>query len=133
MSSERSKLSAEYALLAQLANELRSQLDLLNAALNEVLTAKAALEEVSKLKGGEELLIPLGGGVMIKALFKGEHKVLVNVGSNVIVEKDLEGAVKYLSDREQALRRELQQRASEYRSILERLRELESKIAQAGR
>jgi len=133
MSSERSKLSAEYALLAQLANELRSQLDLLNAALNEVLTAKAALEEVSKLKGGEELLIPLGGGVMIKASFKGEHKVLVNVGSNVIVEKDLEGAVKYLSDREQALRRELQQRASEYRSILERLRELESKMAQAGR
>ncbi len=129
---ERRDLSAEYAVLNQLAGELRRRMDLLNTAISELTVARSALGELRKLSGGEEVLVPIGGNVMIRAQFLKTERVLVGVGSGVMVEKSFEEAESYLAERERRLREELQRVASEYQKVLARMSEIERQLASTG-
>lgn len=125
----RERLSAEYAILAQVANELRSRIDLLNAAINDVTVARSALKELMKLSGGEDMVVPIGGGVMVRAAYKKEDRVMVSIGANVVVEKRIDEAIGYLEERERILRQELQQRVAEYQKIAARLGQIERQVS----
>ncbi|MFH1173532.1 MAG: prefoldin subunit alpha [archaeon] len=48
------------------------------------------IDEFSKLKKGDELLVSVINGVFAKATLLGSESVLVNVGSNTVVEKSIE-------------------------------------------
>lgn len=124
----REKLTAEYAIMSQLADEIKRQIDLLSTAINEVAITKIALKELEKLSGGEEILVPIGSGVMVRALFKKLDKVLVRVGDNVIIEKTPEKALEYLEEQEKTLRETLERRNVEYQNVIGRLTELEKAL-----
>lgn len=51
----------------------------------------------------EEVLIPVGGGILIRATPPKTDKVLLNVGANVVVEKDREYAKKFMEARAKEL------------------------------
>lgn len=124
----REKLTAEYAIMSQLADEIKRQIDLLSTAINEIGVTKVALKELEKLSGGEEMLVPIGSSVMVRASFKKLGKVLVRVGDNVIIEKSLEKALEYLEEQEKTLRQTLERRNAEYQNVLGRLTELEKAL-----
>ncbi len=122
-------LSSEYALLSQVANELKNRIDLINVAINDFETALSSLKEVSKLSDGESMLIPIGGNILIKVSFVKSEKVLVNVGSGVVVEKGIEDAVSYLEEKIKVMRDELKKRVNEYQNVLQRMSIIEQQVA----
>ncbi|RLF05648.1 MAG: prefoldin subunit alpha [Thermoprotei archaeon] len=126
--SRRERLAAEYTALSQLAEEVRRRIELLNATLNEVASAKSALEELEVVEEGEELLVPIGAGVYVRAKVSGKSEVLVTIGANILVEKSIEEARKYLDEREQKLRDMLQRHVSDYQSLMSRLGEIEREL-----
>lgn len=70
------------SMLEQQANEIKQQIEAVNSQINELENLKSSL---GKLKQGE-ILAPLGRGIFIKTKLE-DDKVLVNVGSNVMVRK----------------------------------------------
>ncbi|MCD6357630.1 MAG: prefoldin subunit alpha [Thermoprotei archaeon] len=126
--SRRERLAAEYTALSQLVEEVRRRIELLNATLNEVASAKSALEELEIVEEGEELLVPIGAGVYVRTRISGKSEVLVTIGANILVEKSIEEARKYLDEREQKLRDLLQRHMSDYQSLVSRLGEIEREL-----
>ncbi len=121
-------LSSEYALLSQVANELKNRIDLINVAINDFETALSSLREVSRLSDGENMLIPIGGNILIKVSFVKSEKVLVNVGSGVVVEKSIEEAASYLEEKIKVMRDELKKRVNEYQNVLQRMSIIERQV-----
>lgn len=128
---EREELTAEYGALAQLLEDVRRRVELLNTTLAELAAAKSALEEIGSLSEGEELLVPVGAGVFIRARLASKDKVLVTLGANVMVEKTLEDTRKYLEEREQKVRDVLQKSVADYQALVGRLREIEQRLRSA--
>jgi len=125
------QLAAEYGALAQLLEDVRRRVDILNTTLAEISAAKSALEEVSSLSEGEELLVPVGAGVFVRAKLAGKDKMLVTLGASIMVEKTLEDTRKYLEEREQKVRDALQKSVADYQALVSRLRDIEQRLRSA--
>lgn len=91
-------LLVEVRVLEGTYNELTSRQSLLERALLE---GRAALDAIRGLSGkpSEEVLMQVGGGAMLRASPPAIKNVLINVGSNVVIEKPREEAVALLEAR----------------------------------
>ena len=127
MSRSREALTFEYQQLARLAAEYQRRIDLLNAALEEISNAKTAVSELESLQSDEEMLVPLGAGVMARAAYR-RGRLLVNIGSGVIVEKDFDEIKSFLESREKTVRDTINKLSLEYQKILNRLAEIEKQL-----
>lgn len=75
----------------------QNQLEIINASLANIMNTKRTVENIKEgVEQDDEILIPIGGLVNIKATIKDSKKVLLAVTQDVIIEKDLDGALEYL-------------------------------------
>ncbi|MFX1365088.1 MAG: prefoldin subunit alpha [Promethearchaeota archaeon] len=78
-------------------NMIQGQLEFMNASLGNLLNIKTTLQNIKEgVKEGDEILIPIGGLVNIKAIIKNPEKVLVSIPQDVVIEKDINGAIEFL-------------------------------------
>jgi len=73
---------------------LQNQLEVLDNQVKELNLVKESLDSVSKSEGNEEILIPMGAGIYIRGNMKEKTKVIMNVGANVVIEKNIDEALK---------------------------------------
>ena len=76
-------------------NSLTQQSKMLQMTYEDVSRALETLKSVSKTKAGEELLIPIGGSIFVKATIPKDVDTVVNIGNNICVDKSLEDAIKF--------------------------------------
>ncbi len=76
-------------MLSSQYQKLDSQLQALESQILELLTLDYNLGDLSSIKGDTEILVPFGSGILVPASLKDSKNLLVNVGSNTIVEKDV--------------------------------------------
>jgi len=77
----------------------RNQLELINASLGNVLNTKNTVENLKEgVNEGDEILVPIGGLVHIKADIKETKKVLLAVTQDVVIEKDLDSTIEFLEN-----------------------------------
>ncbi|MFX1315979.1 MAG: prefoldin subunit alpha [Promethearchaeota archaeon] len=77
---------------------LQGQLEIINASRANVMNSKTTLENLKDgVKDNDEILVPVGGIVNIKALIKEPEKVLIAVNQDVVIEKDLDNAIEFLN------------------------------------
>jgi prefoldin alpha subunit len=75
----------------------QSQLEIINASRANVMNSKNTLEHLKEgVKEDDEILVPIGGIVNIKASIKEPEKVLLAVNQDVVIEKDLTSAIEFL-------------------------------------
>ena len=78
---------------------LSEQLKFIGAAMSE---ARSSIETLNALQGavaGTTVLLPLGGGVSVRAAVPDTQTMLVTIGAGITVEKQADEAVSYLNDR----------------------------------
>ncbi len=77
----------------------QDQLEIINASLGNIMNTKRTIENLKEgVEEGDEILIPIGGLVNIKASIKEPEKVLLAVTQDVIIEKDLDGSLEFLDN-----------------------------------
>lgn len=113
-------LVVEVRVLEGTYNELTSRQNFLERALLE---SRAALDVIKGLdeKPSEEVLMQIGGGAMLRAPPPTTEKVLVNVGSNVVIEKSREAAVAVLETRSKEVETTIVSIINQRNEIAERL------------
>ena len=77
----------EYQLLAQQIQQVREHLEVLEEHIEGLKDLKVFVDNLSSVKEGEEILVPLGQGIFFNALVKKPGEFLMNVGAGVVVEK----------------------------------------------
>jgi prefoldin alpha subunit len=75
----------------------QNQLEYINVSLNNVINTKKTVENLKEgVNEDEEILVPIGGYIFVKATIKDTKKILLAVSQDVVIEKDLDGAKEYL-------------------------------------
>lgn len=96
---EAQKVSFEIRLLEETAEALQSRINMVDAAITDLIYANSTLEGLEKNKVGSELLIPIGGNSYIKANLDDPDTVIVGMGAGVSVEKTFQEAKEVIKKR----------------------------------
>lgn len=122
---------------AALIDYYRSQLDsienqnnYLQAAIMDYQKAKLTIEKLSETKSGNEMLIPIGGGVFTYATTKDSSKVLTDIGAGIVVEKKPKDALSIIDNRIEGLQENQKSLSKMSDQIQDQMKEI-SRKAQA--
>ena len=78
-------------------NLYQSQLELVNASLMNLQSTKLTLEKIKEgVKEDDEILLPIGGLVKVRGKILDTQKLLVSVGQDVIIEKNIDDSITFL-------------------------------------
>jgi prefoldin alpha subunit len=90
------------SLLAQ-AEYLRSQVEAVNAVIDDLYAALEVLDFIAKEGAGKTVLVPIGAGNLIKAKIEDTSTVITSVGGRLSLEVPTEEARKAIENRIAAL------------------------------
>ena len=110
----------EVRVLESTYNELTARQNLLERALLE---SRAALDSIKGLseKPPMEVLTQIGGGAMLRSEPPATERVLLSIGSNVVLEKSREEAVAMLEERSRDVEKTIVSIIGQRNEIAERL------------
>ena len=113
-------LLVEVRVLESTYNELTQRQSLLERALLE---SRAALDSIKGLSGqaSQEVLTQIGGGAMLRSQPPSTDRVLLSIGSNVVLEKPREEAVAMLEERSRDVEKTIVSVIQQRNQIAERL------------
>ncbi len=80
-------------MLSQQMKQAEEQVATFDNQLMELETVKQSLTELGTVKKGADLFVPASGGIFVKATIQDTDKLLVNVGSNIVVAKTVKQTV----------------------------------------
>ncbi|MFX0104261.1 MAG: prefoldin subunit alpha [Candidatus Hodarchaeota archaeon] len=88
----------KFRFLKEQRDMFQGQFEIVNASLGNIMNTKITLENLKDgINQGDEILFPIGGLVNLKASIKEPDKVLLAVTQDVVIEKDLNGALEFLN------------------------------------
>ena len=98
-----------FRILREQQEMYQGQLEILNVSRANIMNTKITIENMKEgVVENDEILIPIGGMANIKASIKDPEKVLLAVTQDVIIEKDLDGAIDLLDKRIEQHDKEIQ-------------------------
>ncbi|MFX0136142.1 MAG: prefoldin subunit alpha [Candidatus Hodarchaeota archaeon] len=87
----------KFRYLKEQRDMFQGQLEIVNASLGNIMNTKLTVENIKKgISKDDEILIPIGGLVNIKASIKDPEKLLLAVTQDVVIEKDLDSILEFL-------------------------------------
>ncbi len=92
------ELYMEFQMLEQHIKQLQGQLEVITNQLIELNTTRNSLEEFNKINMDKEVFVPLSSGIFAKAKIKDTSELIVNVGANVVVKKDIDSTKKLIQN-----------------------------------
>jgi prefoldin alpha subunit len=75
---------------------LSRQVQVLRVSLEEVTMSSEALKAFKNAKEGDEIMVPVGASSFITVKVTSNRNVVVGIGSNISVEKDIDDAIGYM-------------------------------------
>ncbi|MEM2133421.1 MAG: prefoldin subunit alpha [Candidatus Jordarchaeaceae archaeon] len=121
------RIIAELNAYEQQARILQRRIDLINASLQEIALTTESLDELKNVTEDNEVLMPLGSGVYVRAKIIDMKKVITTIGAEVAVDKDITGAQLSLDQRSMALQNALQTTGQQLQEIANKINELNRK------
>jgi len=118
----------EFQHLKQQIDQSQKQAELINQQILEFKTIKSTLEEVAKNKKDTKMLIPLGAGIFLHASLEDTKNVMMNVGSEVSVPKDIPEAIILIEKQISELKDILLEIETQFQQSVVSAQELQSKI-----
>jgi len=116
------QLLVELRLLEGSARTIQSRLDVVNAALSEIMISNSTLEGIKNKPKGTEALVPVGAGSFIRVELADSEKIVMGVGAGVSLEKSVNDSIESLKNRQgdfEKLRMSLQQQLTQIASRIE--------------
>lgn len=108
---------AQFQMLQQQLEEVNKAQEALQEQKAELDISVQAVREILKTPKGNEFLAPLANGIFLKGQVTDNQKLVVNVGSNVTVERTLAEVIKLLQKQQE----ETMQQVIEIQAILAEL------------
>lgn len=118
----------QFQMVDSQVKQLKEQIQALNNQMQELQTLKQGLKDLESVEEGSEALIPLNAGVYLRGEVKDKKKVVINVGSNVMVDKDVESAKKMVESQIKELLEVRVNVTNNFNAMVEKARKLQREI-----
>ena len=118
----------EFKMLDQYIKQLQSQLEMITHQLIELNSTNNSLNEFDKLSAGKEMFVPLSSGIFAKASIKDTSELLVNVGANVAVKKDVASTKKLIQQQMEEIKKIQKQMINDLEKMTNHAAQLERQL-----
>ena len=118
----------EFQALDQHIKQVQGQLEAVTHQLMELNATNNSLDEFRKINEGKEIFVPLSSGIFAKASIKDTSEVLVNVGANVAVKKDVASTKKLIQKQMEEIRKIQMQMVAELEKMTNHAAQLEMQL-----
>ena len=88
----------EFQLMEQQIQQMDNNMQNIEQNIKDIDSILKTLDDFSKLKKGDKLMVPVANGIFAESTLTGTGKLKVNVGSNIVVDKDVEETKKMMSE-----------------------------------
>tara|TARA_Y100000310_G_scaffold344870_1_gene460141 strand:- start:4999 stop:5448 length:450 start_codon:yes stop_codon:yes gene_type:complete len=120
----------ELQMLEQSLNQLNQKKQTLENQMNEFEALKENLKDIKNSKKDSPMYSPLGSGVFIKSEIKDTDNVMVNVGSNVVIERTIEDSKGLVGEQIKELDKMLKQLEKEIKEGMKKSNKLGSELSE---
>lgn len=118
----------QFQLLLQQENQIEQAVKALNKQKEELQILKQSLEEISNTKKSSDLLVPLGGGIFLKATLNDNEEILMNVGAKTVIKKSPKEAVKIIENQFKEIDKVILETEKEHSEILVQQNRLQEEL-----
>ena len=118
----------QFQALDQHIKQLQRQLEAVTQQLMELAATSSSLDEFKKISSGKDIFVPLSAGIFAKASIKDTSDLLVNVGANVAVKKDIDSTKKLIQGQMDEIRKIQKQMADELDKMINHAAQLEMQL-----
>lgn len=120
----------ELQLLTQKMQHVQQQAEALESQAENLDDTIANLGEISTVKQGTEILVPIANGIFVKAHIQDTNTLLVNVGSHVNLQKSVEEVQTLVSTQATEIRTLQAQLADQLKKLVEHAQKTEAELHQ---
>ncbi|NOX71824.1 MAG: prefoldin subunit alpha [Candidatus Micrarchaeota archaeon] len=96
---EREENIVLYQLLKNTVEDMEKQMVAVEQKMVELKATQLAIEEIKKIRAENEILVPMGTGIYGHGKITDKETLLVDVGANILMEKNPEAAEKFINER----------------------------------
>ncbi len=122
------ELYMEFQVLDKHIKQLQTQLEAVTHQLIELHSTSNSLEELKKIYDGKEIFVPLSSGIFAKANIKDTSELLVNVGANIVVKKDIASTKKLIQNQIEEIKKIQKQMINELEKMTSHAAQLEKQL-----
>ncbi len=98
MSEELQQKYLQLQMYEQQTSQVQKHIEQMDQQAAELAQVSENLREIKDVKEGTEILVPMAGGVFLRAMLSKPDHVLVNVGASTTVQKTISDAVTMVED-----------------------------------
>jgi prefoldin alpha subunit len=100
----------------------QGQLEIINASLGNLVNTKHTLQNIKdSVKENDEIIIPVGGLVGIKALIQETEKTFLYIGKDTVIEKNISDSIEFID-------KLIEQHNEQLKFLAERIQQLDLTI-----
>ncbi|KHO45404.1 MAG: prefoldin alpha subunit [archaeon GW2011_AR3] len=118
----------EFQTQEQKIKQLQASLQNIDSQILELKSMQDAITDLQKVKDGSEVLMPVTPGMFVKGTITDSKKILVNVGSNVVVDKTIKETLGLLDKQSREVESIRQQFIGEMQKVTDRMQALEMEL-----
>ncbi len=118
----------ELKTLEQHIKQLQSQLEMITDQLIELTVTSNSIGEFSRINSGKEVFVPLSSGIFAKAAIKDTSELLVNIGANIVVNKDIASAKKLIQNQAEEIKKVQSRMINELEKMAAHAAQLEAQL-----
>ena len=71
-------------------------LEIINTSYTNLLNTKNTIENLKNIKDGQEILVPVGGLINLKATITEPHEILLNISNDIIIKKNIDNSIEFI-------------------------------------
>ncbi len=131
------EVQEQYVALQILDHQIKQaqkQIMAIEEQVTELESVMSAVAELASQEASSEMFVPLSSGIFVKTTLKETKQVLVNVGANVLVKKEvaqtqelLQAQMNELRDLQQQIAEQVQKFATEAQTVQEKVQSMMEK------
>ena len=133
LQNEYARIAVSLRQLEEQMNAIESQLGMISNNIEMYEIAKKTVENIKDLEEGAEVLFPIGDIILAKAKILDPKNFIVNIGADISMQKDAQGAIEYLEKNIELLNNTIVQIQEEAKKVIQQIQMLEGRKNEIAR
>jgi len=109
--------------------QLQQQMMATEQQIQDIATVKDGLTDLENVQSGNEILVPIAGGIFVKAKIEDTSELIVNIGASVNVKKPISEVIGLIDGQGKDMETALMHMQEQFQALYEEATEINNQIS----